>query len=76
MREKRYVYKISVEKPEETRLFGRPTCRSEDNIKMCLKYGIRNFGLGFYEIQNDYQVHKKQVISRISKQLAASQCEI
>jgi hypothetical protein len=50
MRKKRYVYKTSVEKPEETRLFGRPRCRCEDNIKMYLKDRIRDFGMGFYEI--------------------------
>jgi hypothetical protein len=53
MREKRYVYKTSVEKPEEKKLFGRPRCRYEENIKMYLKDRIRNFGQGFYEIQND-----------------------
>jgi len=76
MREKRCVYKISVEKPEETRLFGRPRSRSEDNIQMYLKDRLLNFGPGFYEIQNDYQVHNRQAISRIPEQPAASQCEI
>jgi hypothetical protein len=33
----RNTYKILIRKPERMRLLGRPTCRSEDNIKMNLK---------------------------------------
>jgi hypothetical protein len=32
----RYAYKILVGKPEGKRLFGRPKCRGEDNIRMDL----------------------------------------
>jgi hypothetical protein len=39
-------------KNKKTRLFGRPRCRYADT-KMCLKDRIRDFGLDFYEIQND-----------------------
>jgi hypothetical protein len=35
--EKRGVYRVLVEKPEERRLLGRPRRRWEDNIKMDLK---------------------------------------
>jgi len=34
MWEKRGVYRVLVEKPEERRLLGKPRCRWEDNIKM------------------------------------------
>jgi hypothetical protein len=35
--ERRGVYRVLVEKPEEKRLLGRPSHRWEDNIKMDLK---------------------------------------
>jgi hypothetical protein len=37
IREKRNAYKVSVGKPEDERLLGRPRRRSENNIKMDLR---------------------------------------
>jgi hypothetical protein len=37
MGEKRYAYRMLVEKPEGKTLLGRPRCRWVDNIKMYLR---------------------------------------
>ena len=37
MGERRYVYRVSVWKPEGMKQLGRPKCRWEDNIKMDLQ---------------------------------------
>jgi hypothetical protein len=75
MREKRYVYKTSVEKPEEKRLFEGPRCRCEEIIKMYLKE-FEILARVFTKYKTTYQVHNRRVVCRIPEQLSAFQCEI
>jgi len=40
--DKKYLQKFG-QRPKEKRVYGRLQLRREDNIKMCLKYGLDSF---------------------------------
>jgi hypothetical protein len=49
MGEKSGVYRVLVGKPKGKRLFGRPSCRWEDNIKMDLQE-VESGGMDWIEL--------------------------